>query len=115
MKNASFHWLYFQIVLATVHDPQLKHLNLREYLFTAEEEGCIDDILTVLKPLKTATTFVSAEKQPTASKVLPTLSKLRLEMTVNEETDSPLAIQMKLNILDNLNKRYTDEMSVVFC
>ena len=99
----------FQAVSAAAMDPQLKHLNLREYLFSAEEEGLIENILAVLKPLKTATVFISAEKQPTASKILPTLAKLRMEMTVNEETDSALTTQMKVNILENLNKRYTDE------
>ena len=76
---------------------------------SAEEEGLIEDILRVLKPLKTATIFISAKKQPTASKILPTLTKLRMEMTVNEATDSPLATEMKICILENLNRRYTDE------
>lgn len=102
-------FLTLQAVGASALDPQLKHLNLREYLFTAEEEGLIDDILKVLKPLKTATTFISAEKQPTASKVLPTLAKLRMEMIVNE-TDSHLAAEMKSNIIENLNRRYTDDI-----
>ena len=99
----------FQAVPAAAMDPQLRHLNLREYLFSAEEEGLIENILAVLKPLKTATVFISTEKQPTASKILPTLAKLRMEMTVNKETDSALTTQMKVNILENLNKTYTDE------
>ena len=66
-------------------------------------------IFSVLKPLNTATIFISAEKQPTASKILPTLAKLRIEMTVNEANDSPLATEMKICILENLNRRYTDE------
>ena len=76
---------------------------------STEEEGLIEDILRVLKPLKTATIFISAQKLPTASKILPTLTKLRMEMTVNEATDSPLATEMKICILENLNRRYTDE------
>ena len=104
----------FQAVSAAAMDPQLKHLNLREYLFSTEEEGLIENILAVLKPLKTATVFISAQKQPTASKILPTLAKLRMEMTVNEETDSALTTQMKVNILENLNKRYTDESASSF-
>ena len=32
-----------------------------------------------------------------------------MEMTVNEATDSPLATEMKICILENLNRRYTDE------
>lgn len=84
-------------------------MNLREYLFTAEEQQIIDDIFAVLKPMKRATAFVSAEKQPTASRILPTIAKLRLEMTVNENTDSKLMEEMKVIIVDNLNKRYIDQ------
>ena len=32
-----------------------------------------------------------------------------MEMTVNEATDSPLVTEKKICILENLNKRYTDE------
>lgn len=94
---------------AAVLDPGLRHLNLRDSLFTAEEEGIIEDILTVLKPMKIATTLISGDKQPTASKILPTLAKLRKEMTVNEILDSELVKQMKQNVVENLNKRYTDK------
>lgn len=98
----------FQAVSAAVLDPQLKHLNLREHLLTAEEETNIEEILRILNPMKIATTFVCGEKQPTASKILPTLAKLRTEMAVHEEVDSDLVTQMKMNIVDNLNRRYTD-------
>lgn len=97
-----------QAVSAAVLDPQLKHLNLRDYTFTAEEETNVEDILRILKPMKIATTYVCGEKQPTASKILPTLAKLRVEMAVNEAVDSVLATQMKMNIVDSLNKRYID-------
>ena len=82
----------FQAVSAAATDSQLRHLNLREYLFSAEEEGLIENILVVLKPLKTATVFISAGKQPTASKILPKRAKLRVEMTVKEENGSVLTI-----------------------
>ena len=78
-------------------------------MFSAEEQGIVEDILVVLKPLKKATVFVSGEKQPSASKILPTLAKLRMEMSVNENLDSPLAAEMKRRVIDNLNKRYTDQ------
>ena len=90
-------------------DPALKHLNLREYIFSAEEEGIIEEILTVLKPMKIATILVSGENQPTASKILPILAKLRKEMTVNDTLDSELTKEMKQIVITNLNKRYTDQ------
>ena len=86
---------------------QAKHLNLRDHLFNGVEQVHVEDILVVLKPVKRGTIFVSAEKQPTASRVLPTLAKLRMEMTVSE-TDSALAKEMKQNILDKVTKRYSD-------
>lgn len=76
---------------------------------SAEEEGLAEEVLAILKPLKKATTFISAEKQPTASKILPTLAKLGKEMIVNEVLDSELGAQMKTKIIENLNKRYTDQ------
>ena len=93
---------------AAVLDPELKHLNLRDYLFTAEEQSDAEDILAILKPMKRATTFVCGEKQPTVSKILPTLAKLRIEMAVNEAVDSDLAKNMKEKIIENLDTRYKD-------
>ena len=90
--------LPFQAISAAALDPALKQLNLMEFLFNADEESLIEDILVVLKPMKTATIFVNAEKQPTSSKILPTLAKLRMEMAVNEATDLTLAKEMKLKI-----------------
>lgn len=89
-----------QAVSAAGLDPQLKHLNLRENLFTAEEQSLLEDVLSVLKPLKTATLFVRGESQPTASRILPTLTKLNQEMTARDE-DSPAVVQMKANITGN--------------
>ena len=81
---------------------------MRDYLFNGEEQAIVEDILIVLKPMKRATIFVSSEKQPTAIRMLPTLAKLRMEMTISD-TDSALAKEMKQKILDNLNKRYSDQ------
>ena len=65
-------------------------MNLRECLFSAGEESIIEEVLVVLKPMMIATVLISGEKQPTASKILPTLAKIRKEMTVNENLDSEL-------------------------
>ena len=71
-------------MVATANDPSLKHLHLRENLFTGEEQILVDEVLTVLQPLKIATLLVSGEKNPTASRILPTLAKLKFEMSVKE-------------------------------
>lgn len=103
----------FQSVSAAAHDQDLKHLNLRDHLFTPAEQSVLEDVLQVLKPMKIATVLVSGKKQPSASKILPTLAKLRKEINVNE-LDSQLVKEMKMNITDNLNKRYTDEKVYTF-
>lgn len=59
--------------------------------------------------MKIATSLISGDKQPTASKILPTLAKLRKEMDVNEILDSELVKEMKQNVVENLNKRYLDK------
>ena len=94
---------------AAVLDPELRCMNLRECLFSAGEESIIEEVLVVLKPMMIATVLISGEKQPTASKILPTLAKIRKEMTVNENLDSELVKEIKQNIIDNLNKRYLDQ------
>ena len=68
----------------------------------------VEDILAVLKPMKTASLFISSEKQPTASRILPTLAKVKFEMRV-KDTDSNLVINMKNKITENLNTRYIDQ------
>ncbi len=88
-------------------DPELKHLSLRECIFTPEEQGKVEEVLSILRPMKKATTFVSGEKQPSASKVLPTLAKLQTEMK-EKVVDSALAVRMKHAVLQNLNLRYSD-------
>ena len=98
----------FKVVSAAVLDLELRHLNLREYLFSAEEESLVEEVKIVLKPMKIATALVSGEKQPTASKILPTLAKIRKEMAINETLDSQVVKEMKQNVID-LNKRYKDQ------
>ena len=85
----------FKVVSAAVLDLELRHLNLREYLFSAEEESLVEEVKIVLKPMKIATALVSGEKQPTASKILPTLAKIRKEMAINETLDSQVVKEMK--------------------
>ena len=97
-----------QAVTTAVLDPALKHMNLRDYLFTSDEQSIVEDVLVVLKPMKKATLLVSGEKQPSASKILLTLAKLRKEMTVDDK-DSEIVKAMKMKVIKNLNKRYKDE------
>ena len=58
--------------------------------------------------MKTATLFVSGEKQPAASRILSTMAKLKFEMRV-KDSDSKLVTDMKSKITDTLDKRYKDQ------
>ena len=111
--NSSYNMLerlreQIQTVTAAGLDPELKHLNVHENLFSAKEQNEVDEILSILKPMKMATIFLSGEQQPTASRALPTLVKLKQEMN-EKPTDTPLVSKMKKAILDNLSGRYCDE------
>ena len=97
-----------QTVTTAALDPELKHLNIHENLFSAKEQSEVDEILSILKPMKMATIFLSGDQQPTASRALPTLVKLKQEMN-KKPSDTPLASKMKKTILDNLSGRYCDE------
>ena len=79
-----------------------------DYLFTSDEQSIVEDVLVVLKPIKKATLLVSGEKQPSTSKILPTLTKLRTEMTVDDK-DSEIIKAMKTKAIENSNKGYKDE------
>ena len=82
-------------------------MHLRDSLFTSEEQGFVEETLAVLKPMKRATTFVCADKQPTASRILPTLAKLELEL--QEKTgDILFTSKIKKSMRENLKTRYTD-------
>lgn len=96
-----------QSISAAAFDLELKHLNLRESLFTAEEQSLVEEALTVLKPMKRARAIVSGDKQPTASRILPTLAELQLQL--KEKTiDTLFTAKMKAAMRENLNTRYTD-------
>ena len=97
-----------QTITAAALDPELKHLNIQAELFTAKEQSEIGEILSVLRPMKMVTIFLTGEKQPTASRALPTLVKLKQKM-IEKLTDTPLASKMKKAILDSLSGRYLDE------
>ena len=96
-----------EAISAAAFDQELKHLHLRDSLFTANEQGLVEEILSVLKPMKRATAFVSGDKQPTASRILPTLAKLKLEL--QEKTrDTLFTSKMKEAMRENLDSRYTN-------
>ncbi|ROL47946.1 Zinc finger BED domain-containing protein 1 [Anabarilius grahami] len=67
-----------------------------------------EDIVNLLKPLKTATTVLCDEKNPTVSLIVPLKHMIEHNMASNEE-DSPTVSNIKRAILNNLYNRYTSE------
>uniref|UniRef100_A0A9J7Y5E2 BED-type domain-containing protein n=1 Tax=Cyprinus carpio carpio TaxID=630221 RepID=A0A9J7Y5E2_CYPCA len=67
-----------------------------------------EDIVKLLKPLKTATTVLYDEKNPTVSLIVPLKHMIEHNMASNEE-DSPTVSNIKRAILNNLYNRYTSE------
>ncbi|KAJ8352218.1 hypothetical protein SKAU_G00236940 [Synaphobranchus kaupii] len=94
-------------VAATLLSPYVRR-NARE-IDTLDHADINDaeDIVKLLKPMKTATTVLSDEKTPTVSLIVPLKHMIESSMAPNEE-DSATVSAMKRAILDNLSNRYTD-------
>jgi hypothetical protein len=67
----------------------------------------LEDILPVLKPLKSVTTVLCSEYMPTVSMILPTKSKIMRSMTC-DPSDSPLVKSVKKAISDDIKDRYLE-------
>lgn len=67
----------------------------------------LEDVVQVLKPLKTVTTLLSSEQQPTVSMVLP-LKHTILTSMKHSDTDSQIVKDVKSAIATNIGGRYSD-------
>ena len=90
---------------ATFTDPDIK--KDRSMLFTAEEQSGAEELIIVLKELKTATTIICEQHSPSISMIQPVLSKLKRSLTI-QDSDSALVKAVKTAALQNLNTRYLD-------
>ena len=71
-----------------------------------------EDIVKLLGPVKTATTIMCEEKQPTLSVIAPLRAKLLLHYS-NTEEDSGLIREMKGTMARELAQRYEDVQQVL--
>ncbi|MEW8546527.1 MAG: hAT transposon family protein [Candidatus Thiodiazotropha sp.] len=90
---------------ATFSEPEIK--KERAILLSADEHMNAEELIVVLKTLKTATTIICEQYSPSISMILPVLSKLRRSLTVLE-SDSNMVKAVKTATLTNLNQRYLD-------
>lgn len=67
----------------------------------------LKDVCQVLKPLKTVTTLMSSEQQPTLSMVMP-LQHTILTSLKHSDTDSTIVKDVKSAIEADFEERYSD-------
>ncbi|XP_060072932.1 zinc finger BED domain-containing protein 4-like [Ylistrum balloti] len=94
-------------VYATLTEKDIKK-NLKEVVTLSDTDiSLAEELVDVLKPLKTITTIMCEEKSPTIS--LVHLMKERLLRQLREnESDSGLAAQVKTEIRNDIESRYSD-------
>ena len=80
------------LIHATFTDNNIK--KDRSALFTSDEQANAEELLVVLKELKTATTIVCDQKTPSVSMIMPVLLKLKKSLSVSE-SDSTLVKAVK--------------------
>lgn len=66
-----------------------------------------EEVLQVLKPLKTVTTLLSTENAPSVSMILTLKTRILQSMAANE-ADSTITRDVKAAIREELNSRYTN-------
>ncbi|MCI4390736.1 hypothetical protein PGIGA_G00126140 [Pangasianodon gigas] len=98
-------------VCASLMDKKLR--KLANYLHTLNENDITvaEDMVKLLAPVKTATTIMCEEEQPTVSVIAPLQAKLLEHFTVTAE-DSSVIIEMKQAMAKDLEHRYVDNDTV---
>ncbi|KAK7915973.1 hypothetical protein WMY93_011734 [Mugilogobius chulae] len=94
-------------VYSALLDKDLKTMTKNLAMLTDDEQRMAEDLIQLLKPLKTVTTLMSSETSPTTSMILP-LKHLILKSMVTEDGDSATIKEAKTAIAQDLEKRYTD-------
>ncbi|KAK7158525.1 hypothetical protein R3I94_004985 [Phoxinus phoxinus] len=94
--------------MATLLDKKIRKGLCDVHTLSESDLLAAEQMVSLLAPLKTATTLMCEEKQPTVSIVAP----LRIKLLTHFEyapDDSPLIKEMKRLMSDDLRERYVDE------
>ena len=75
---------------------------------------CAEDLVTVLTPLKAATTALCEEKIPPISMILPLQHQLLNVIMKVKENDTALIKEVKKSVADDIRGRYQDESTRKF-
>ncbi|KAJ8346859.1 hypothetical protein SKAU_G00282600 [Synaphobranchus kaupii] len=76
-------------------------------MLTDSEQKLAEELIQLLKPLKTVTTLMSSETTPTTSMILP-LKEMILKSMAPGDEDSATLKEAKAAITQDLERRYTD-------
>ncbi|XP_056102446.1 E3 SUMO-protein ligase ZBED1-like [Rhinichthys klamathensis goyatoka] len=81
--------------------------NVKDIMTLSENDMRLaENVITVLKPLKTVTTLMCTESSPSASMVLPMKMMILKSMELSDD-DSPAVRDVKTAIKNDLQQRYT--------
>uniref|UniRef100_A0AAQ6A8D6 BED-type domain-containing protein n=1 Tax=Amphiprion ocellaris TaxID=80972 RepID=A0AAQ6A8D6_AMPOC len=94
-------------VYSALLDKNLKTVAKDVAMLTDDEQKLAEELIKLLKPLKTVTTLMSSETTPTTSLILP-LKELLLKSMSPLEEDSKTVKEAKMAIAKDLENRYTD-------
>lgn len=82
--------------------------NAKDLITLSDQDVTVlEDVCQVLKPLKTVTTLMSSEQQPTVSMIMP-LQHTILTSMKHSDTDSTIVKDVKSAIEANFEERYSD-------
>lgn len=89
-------------VFATLTTKEVKK-NVKELVTLSDEDVAnAEDVIQVLKPLKTLTTMLCSEQMPTVSMILP-LKEMILKSMTAVESDSQLVKSVKSAIFNDIS------------
>ncbi len=80
--------------------------NVKDIITLSDDVRVAEEVLQVLKPLKTVTSLLSTETSPSVSMILPLKTRILQSMAPSVE-DSPITRDVKTAIREDLKPRYT--------
>lgn len=92
-------------IYSALTDKTLKK-NAKDITLSDEDVRVAEEVLQVLKPLKTVTSLLSTETSPSVSMILPLKTRILQSMTPSVE-DSTITQHVKTAIREDLTPRYT--------
>ena len=97
-------------VYATLTSKEMRSRDKQNVATLSQEDfGDLEDLIEILKPLKTATTALCEEKVPTISIVLPLKHQLLTNILCVQDGDKKLVKSAKEAVAEDLKKRYETE------